>query len=707
MTEPTVEVTVLEEPVIVTIGDNTPTVTITDDNTGVISVFNANPVATVIEESPVELTVLLNGGRPNPRIVLSDLPDILSVLTGAITLTQLSPNLVSLLQSYSDGLDGLSTLQASFALADLQITENSLSIGFTNDTVAANSLWTETKFSITDTAIDLHATSIQQLETGSVEHTGSFHVGFEEIEAIVSSVEITAAGIEQAQSGLLIHDDAIALFSITTDGLGTRIDATDADFNILDLALRAVQDAAVIKYAAIDVNSDNITSQVIEIDGINNEIASVNNELTAHSATLTVQSSNITGLDSTMTAIRTMMDNSWGVEIVQDGINGNYATGFGITLYENWDYTDEPYAIGDRVWFLDTLYVCILGHTSDLNKSPDEVGSLYWDVDPIGVKSNFAVRADRFEVRNDVGGDAVAPFVITDGVVNVNSALVVNVTSIQGAVDGGLDTTDGGIIVRDPVSNDYAQLTDGDLNFWYSDGIGGHTLYNSVRRIETGVANNGSLVTIPGIFNNEPTVSLSINSIGVYKASYPTSDQVMVISTGSIIETSPGSKVWTFTPTATLNLATGLATNSYTNISTGYVASSSVPTYFSGTSIGSPPNTINIAASGNVSGSLEWLNSNREQYTYVYLVIDGVRHQVGYKLMADAYGTTFDVAWSGNVNVAAGAHTYYLEVAVWGLRGPDGCNILGVTMYNASITTTVDAASILMTGSVNYIAIGD
>lgn len=42
-----------------------------------------------------------------------------------------------------------------------------------------------------------------------------------------------------------------------------------------------------------------------------------------------------------------------------------------ITLFEEWDYNNHEYLIGDRVRFNSSLYKCILAHTSSNEFAPD------------------------------------------------------------------------------------------------------------------------------------------------------------------------------------------------------------------------------------------------------------------------------------------------------------------------------------------------
>lgn len=103
---------------------------------------------------------------------------------------------------------------------------------------------------------------------------------------------------------------------------------------------------------------------------------------------------------------------------------------------------------------------------------------------------------------------------------------------------------------------DYAHLTDGDLKIYYYNGTG-HTLYNSLTRLESGAANNGSTVTIPGIWRAEPKVTVFPNNITIYNAAYGSQSQKLVYQATAITKgaSQGGKHAYTFIPRATLEVA--------------------------------------------------------------------------------------------------------------------------------------------------------
>lgn len=103
---------------------------------------------------------------------------------------------------------------------------------------------------------------------------------------------------------------------------------------------------------------------------------------------------------------------------------------------------------------------------------------------------------------------------------------------------------------------DYAHLTDGDLKIYYYNGSG-HTLYNSLTRVESGSANNGDTVNIPGIWRSAPKITVFPNNITIYNSSYNSQSQKLVYQATAITKgTSQGGKyAYSFVPKATLEVA--------------------------------------------------------------------------------------------------------------------------------------------------------
>lgn len=174
---------------------------------------------------------------------------------------------------------------------------------------------------------------------------------------------------------------------------------------------------------------------------------------------------------------------------------------------------------------------------------------------PDGSKIPFAV----VEVTPGVWKTLLNSDVLIGGNVDIaNLSTGALPTDVVMSLGGGVIELDGNGEIRvfkDLAANaDFVRLTSGEIRFLrYIGGV--YQTYNYLSRLEAGVANNNTLVTIPGYWKAQPRVMVSPASLQLYRAAYSGQDQALTCSPGPITETSPGSGVWEFTPTATLNLA--------------------------------------------------------------------------------------------------------------------------------------------------------
>jgi hypothetical protein len=118
---------------------------------------------------------------------------------------------------------------------------------------------------------------------------------------------------------------------------------------------------------------------------------------------------------------------------------------------------------------------------------------------------------------------------------------------------------------------DFARLTSGNLEVfkWVparrtqdipsGEGSAGLVSYKSLTRVETGVAENGVEIEIPGYWTEEPNIIVSMADLKVYSQVDSAVDQSISVRATNIYQTvlSPPSKIWRFTPVATLVLSDG------------------------------------------------------------------------------------------------------------------------------------------------------
>jgi hypothetical protein len=134
-----------------------------------------------------------------------------------------------------------------------------------------------------------------------------------------------------------------------------------------------------------------------------------------------------------------------------------------------------------------------------------------------------------------------------------------NADKTQTAVDGTIDTTTGGLIVRDAGNIRYAHLTAGDIIF-YDYYAGSYKPYKSLKKtinsdIVTG--NNycvdGQVVNL-GYFREQPNVILSPKTMQCYHASYVGNSQRLMLDALNMRKVGDD---WLFTASCKLQLATG------------------------------------------------------------------------------------------------------------------------------------------------------
>ena len=138
-------------------------------------------------------------------------------------------------------------------------------------------------------------------------------------------------------------------------------------------------------------------------------------------------------------------------------------------------------------------------------------------------------------------GKISANTIITVGGDDVTAPIVINGT--------------GEIVSNNSSTGDKARFYYGNVEIYKNVPSVGVTLYKALSRVESGVATNGTSVTIPGYFKTQPKIIVSPNNLQMYNATYAGQSQSVNFEASNIVESSTGSMVWSFMPTATLNLS--------------------------------------------------------------------------------------------------------------------------------------------------------
>lgn len=149
-----------------------------------------------------------------------------------------------------------------------------------------------------------------------------------------------------------------------------------------------------------------------------------------------------------------------------------------------------------------------------------------------------------------------------------------NADNTQTSIDNTLDTTTGGIIVRDNTLNRYAHFTGGDLTF-YDYVNSAWVAYKAVTKTVSNVCSDGEIVNL-GYFREEPIVQISPYLLDSYNATYNSQSQKFFLNAANLRETSVGSKQWQFDAVAKLLLSentTTLPTGYSTNVASAFSSS--------------------------------------------------------------------------------------------------------------------------------------
>jgi len=146
-------------------------------------------------------------------------------------------------------------------------------------------------------------------------------------------------------------------------------------------------------------------------------------------------------------------------------------------------------------------------------------------------------------------GSGVEP----DWKIDSNGLAIFNNAVVRGTVYA----TDGkftGEVEALGAGGDKARMYAGNFEIYKAVPYVGTVLYKALSRVEYGTGSSGVTVTIPGYFKSQPKVIVSINSMQMYSAAYANQNQTINVNASIPVESSPGSMVWSFVPTANLML---------------------------------------------------------------------------------------------------------------------------------------------------------
>lgn len=309
---------------------------------------------------------------------------------------------------------------------------------------------------------------------------------------------------------------------------------------------------------------------------------------------------------------------------------------------------------------------------------------------------------------------------ITGDYINANSVITLNNGSIV------IDGTNGTIKVLDPSNTSngtYTFISNGYVNQY----VGG-LLTRSLSNVETGTCSNNTWKTLSGKFVEQPKIIVSPKNLQSYNSSYANQSQSFVCDVTSIEST--GTNTWRFKPVANLSIASGTtAIPGPASINTTMTTSESPKTFETAT-VQTGANTTQITGILSLAAAVyryESWEPLQDPWGYVYpgghyyhYYNASITARLAYKLTSSSswsysswttaqtlpYNQTYDTSISQSV--ATGNYDVKAQIKV--TAGSVSHSEQQVPISNSaamsSLTLTKGAATILATGTLNYIAVG-
>ena len=246
--------------------------------------------------------------------------------------------------------------------------------------------------------------------------------------------------------------------------------------------------------------------------------------------------------------------------------------------------------------------------------------------------------------------------------------------------------------------DNYVDITLGDIQYYrYQAGLG-HIAYKSLKRVESGQANNLDTVYIPGYWVTPPKVTVSPLSLSVYKALYTAQDQTLLCEPRNLEEYSTGQ--YRFQAYASLTLSGNSITVpvNYTTQGSGDLTSSTQTTPANTTSL-----TVNISALS-VRGT-----GTNPNYYYRHCSWRVAYKQIGavswsyssYRTIYFGTNITNQVGDSVTLSLAAGQYQFYVEYTYGDAGGTFASGAIQYDYSQASVAAAAEVAGVAVL-SVGY-----
>jgi hypothetical protein len=251
--------------------------------------------------------------------------------------------------------------------------------------------------------------------------------------------------------------------------------------------------------------------------------------------------------------------------------------------------------------------------------------------------------------------------------------------------------------------NDYAKLTDGLLEFYYYQD-GQHYAYNTVRRIESGYGENGSVITLPGYWRSLPNVIISPRDLQTFDAANSAQDQSLSLKVEDLMRNDTGRVI--FTPKATLELAENSGTvalnDTYTDTGDGTETSYSFTSNQFEVDDGYSSITVNVE----FFGALLWY-PNFYCVNVQWKVYTNDDTLLATKNVSPVYWGSWTPDDAIITSIPAGTTHLYVTAAMTRSGTLNGPSDYSAGMRVKSYDWVADESDQLADGTVNYIAIGD
>ena len=293
-----------------------------------------------------------------------------------------------------------------------------------------------------------------------------------------------------------------------------------------------------------------------------------------------------------------------------------------------------------------------------------------------------------------------------------------------------LDSETGVLQIRDPnnlTTGNYVRVDTGDITTYQYIG-GAYRAMKSLRKMEVGVGENGTTVTLPGYWPSQPKIQVSPNALQCYNASYPNQSQQLRCYADAITY---NNGVVTFVPRAYLEIAAG---GNYVGLPAQPVLSDGVS---GGTTVNTESYTVPSGASNiivvakvyaqdyNGGGSEaepgEWpryYSNFRNCEITVTAYLNGISYGMGTVTCAAAYHNignepisyykTLSITipnGSGNIYLSAYAKGVGNNVKYYDLSL--GYTVEGCWLRFDSLQYSLSSSTQLATGTLNYVAIAE